>query len=87
MPCPKCPQNSSKLANIFLDLVGATAIKKAVCYDSSPALHIAEARVVECPSGPSPAEFLMVFLTLEVLFIGGFAICGTSKKTLCPVAL
>ena len=44
-------------------------IKKTVSYNSNPALHIAEIRVVECPSGPSPAQFLMVFLTKEVLFI------------------
>ena len=35
-------------------------IKKTVCYDSSPALHIAEARVIELPSGTSLAQFLMV---------------------------
>ena len=44
-------------------LVGATVIKKTVCYDSSPALHIAEARVIELSSGTSLAQFLMVFLT------------------------
>ena len=47
-------------------LVGATVIKKTVCYNSSPTLHIVEARVIECPSGPSLAEFLMVFLISEV---------------------
>lgn len=42
-------------------LVGATAIKKAACHDSSPALHIAEARIVELASATSPAEFLLAF--------------------------
>ena len=41
-------------------------IKKTVCYDSSPALHIAEARVIELSSGTSLAQFLMVLLTFEV---------------------
>ena len=45
-------------------------IKKTVCYDSSPALHIAEARVIELSSGTSLAQFLMVSLTFEAfLFI------------------
>ena len=57
-------------------------IKKTVCYDSSPALHIAEARVIELPSGTSLAQFLMVFLTLEALFIVVVALCGTAKKRL-----
>ena len=34
-------------------------------YDLSPALHIAEAKVIELLSGTSSAQFLMVFLTLE----------------------
>ena len=55
-------------------------IKKTVCYNLSPTLHIVEARVVECPSGPSPAEFLMVILTLEVLFIHVFATSNILKK-------
>ena len=49
-------------------LVGTWAITKAFGYDLSPALHIAEAKVIELPSGISLAQFLMVFLTLEALF-------------------
>ena len=41
---------------------------KAFGYDLSPALHIAEAKVIELLSGTSFAQFLMVFLTLEVFF-------------------
>jgi hypothetical protein len=37
-------------------------------YESSPSLHIEAARLVECPSGPSLGEFLVVFLTSEVSF-------------------
>ena len=37
-------------------------IKKTVCYDSSPALHIAEARVIELSSGTSLAQFLMAYI-------------------------
>ena len=57
-------------------------IKKTVCYDSSPALHIAEARVIELSSGTSLAQFLMVFLTFEAFyfFIDAIATCGASKK-------
>ena len=55
-------------------------IKKTVCYNSSPTLHIVEARVIECPSGPSLAEFLMVFLALEVLFIVACTWCTIMKK-------
>lgn len=36
-------------------------LKKTGNYDSSPALHSAEASVVEWLSGPSFAQFLMVF--------------------------
>ena len=46
-------------------LVRSWAIKKAFAHDLSPALHIAEAKVIELPSGTSFAQFLMVFLTLE----------------------
>ena len=49
-------------------LVGTWAITKAFGYDLSPALHIAEAKVIELPSGISLAQFLMVFLTLEAHF-------------------
>ena len=63
-------------------LLGRTAIKQAVSYESSPSLHIEEARLVECPSGPSPGEFLMVFLTPEAqsFFINGIALCDASEK-------
>ena len=37
-------------------------------YDLSPALHIAEAKVIELLSGTSSAQFLMVFLTSEASF-------------------
>ena len=39
----------------------------AFAHDLSPALHIAEAKVIELPSGTSFAQFLMVFLTSEAL--------------------
>ena len=48
---------------------------KAFGYDLSPALHIAEAKVIELPSGTSFAQFLMVFLTLRLLFIDVSALC------------
>ena len=41
----------------------------AVAHDLSPALHIAEARVIELPSGTSFAQFLMVFLNLKRPFL------------------
>ena len=41
------------------------AINKAFAHDLSPALHIAEAKVIELPSGTSFAQFLMVFLHLK----------------------
>ena len=44
------------------------AIKKAFDYDLSPALHIAEAKVIELPSGTSFAQFLMVNLSWGTLF-------------------
>ena len=58
-------------------------IKKTVCYDSSPALHIAEARVIELSSGTSLAQFLMVFLTLRgftILFINAGALRDGLEK-------
>ena len=64
--------NSSLSASSFSPhtyLVRSWAINKAFAHDLSPALHIAEAKVIELPSGTSFAQFLMVFLTLEVLFI------------------
>ena len=61
-------------------LVGAIVIKKTVCYDSSPALHIAEARVIELPSGTSLAQFLMVCPRSRCLFIVVVALCDAAKK-------
>ena len=52
--------------------MGTWAITKAFGYDLSPALHIAEAKVIELLSGTSFAQFLMVFLTLEVFFFHQF---------------
>ena len=77
---PQRPLNFSFLLHTYL--VGATVIKKTVCYDSSPALHIAEARVIELSSGTSLAQFLMVFLTFEAsyIFIDAIATCGASEK-------
>lgn len=43
-------------------LVKIPVLKKTGNYDSSPALHSAEASVIEWPSGPSFAQFLMVYL-------------------------
>ncbi len=44
------------------------AIKYALVYESSPSLHIEAARLVECPSGPSLGEFLVVFRTFWYSF-------------------
>jgi len=44
-------------------LVGVVLNMKRIHYDLSPALHIAEVKVIELPSGISLAKFLMVFLT------------------------
>ena len=52
----------------MIDLVGTWAITKAFGYNLSPALHIAEAKVIELLSGTSSAQFLMVFLTSEALY-------------------
>ena len=49
-------------------LVKIPVLKKTGNYDSSPALHIAEASVIEWPSGPSFAQFLMVHLIYEGIF-------------------
>ncbi len=54
---------------------------KAFGYDLSPALHIAEAKVIELLSGTSFAQFLMVFLTSEVLFINLMALCHGLEKS------
>ena len=62
-------------------------IKKTVCYDLSPTLHIVEARVVECPSGPSPAEFLMVSLFARpISFHRCFAISKALRKRVVDVS-
>ena len=69
--------------DIFLHtyLVGATAIKKAVRYDLSPALHIAVARIIELASATSPAEFLLAFIRItSTSFINVVAIRETVKK-------
>ena len=64
------------------DLVGTWAITKAFGYDLSPALHIAEAKVIELLSGTSSAQFLMVFLTFEaLLFINLMALRNGLKKS------
>ena len=55
----------------------------AFAHDLSPALHIAEAKVIELPSGTSFAQFLMVFLTSEaLLFIILVAKCDGLEKRL-----
>jgi len=54
---------------------------KRIHYDLSPALHIAEVKVIELPSGISLAKFLMVFLTSEALFIDAFAWRKVLKKS------
>ena len=53
-------------------------IKKTVCYDSSPALHIAEARVIELSSGTSLAQFLIVYLPISFHHAG--ALCDGLEK-------
>ena len=71
------PAARSFLFLLHTYLVGATEIKKSVCYDSSPALHIAAARVIELSSGTSLAQFLMVYL----LFIMSVALCDGLEKS------
>jgi len=58
------------LSNFFLHtyLFGVAAIKKAVHYDTSPALHSAETRAIELSSDISPEQFLMVHLTRGTSF-------------------
>ena len=72
----------STSSNFFLHtyLVGATAIKKAVRYSSNPALHIAEVRAVEWPSGPSLAEFLMASTKRKLLFIVGIDLVSRFRE-------
>jgi len=48
------------LANMIADLVGATQIKKWVCYSGVPALHSAAEVVIKCPSGLLSAYFLAI---------------------------
>ena len=62
--------------------MGTWAIIEAFGYNLSPALHIAEAKVIELPSGTSSAQFLMVFLATEVsiLFIELVALCDDLEK-------
>ena len=55
---------------------------KAFGYDLSPALHIAEAKVIELLSGTSFAQFLMVFLTSEALFIILIALRDRLEKSI-----
>jgi len=43
---------------MILDLVGATQIKKWVCYSGVPALHSAAEVVIKCPAGLLSAYFL-----------------------------
>ena len=50
---------------------------KAVRYDSNPALHMAEVRVIELASATSLAEFLMALLLVLLSFIIVLAQCGT----------
>jgi len=52
-------------------------------YDLSPAVHIAEAKVVELPSGISLAKFLMVFLNTLL----GFEHYFSSMLLPCCMAL
>lgn len=52
--------------------------------DLNPALHSAEAKVTELPSGTSLVQFLMVFLTSEILFIDASALWLVSKKSRKP---
>ena len=56
-------------------------IRKTVGYDSSPALHIAAARVIELPPGTSLAKFLMVFLAIGLLFTAAVALCDAVEES------
>ena len=60
-------------------------IKTTVCYDSSPALHIAEARVIELPSGTSLAQFLMAFLSPRGLFSSLSSPCAMLLRRDCDL--
>ena len=84
--------NSASISNssfpLHTYLVGREAITKAFSYDLSPALHIAEAKVIELLSGTSFAQFLMDFPHLEAffLFINLVALCdGLEKRDLSRV--
>ena len=57
----------------MIDLVGTWAIMNAFGYDLSPALHIAEAKVIELLSGTSSAQFLMVFPHLRGFFFSSIS--------------
>lgn len=63
-------------------LVEAIEIKNSVCYDSSPALHIAATRVIGYVSASPSAKFLLAALRIgRFLFIIMVASCGLLKKS------
>lgn len=61
-------------------VVGATQIKKWVCYGSVPALHIVVDVAIKCPSGLLSAYFLAH--SSGTLFIIEFASCKALEKRL-----
>jgi hypothetical protein len=67
-PSPKF-SSSSFLFSLHTYLVGISAIKKADDLSEHPALHSAEVDRYESPSGASPAQFLMDYLLLFIIWL------------------
>ncbi len=65
-------------------LVGVEALKNAFNYGTRPPLHIGASRIVEYPSGSSPAEFLIAYNSfMEFHFsLRSWAECSDLKKSL-----
>lgn len=80
----KFVQQSTPLFLLHTYLVGTLAIKKALGYDLSPALHSAEVKVIELPSGTSSAKFLM---STFYLFIIPFASGGGLEKSVLDLEI
>lgn len=62
-PIPPTP-----IFSLHTYLIGASVIKKTVSHDLRPALHSAEAKVIELSSDISLVQFLMVLLNLQEAF-------------------
>ena len=81
---PREPPSSSFPLHTYLGLPGA--IKKALRYDSNPALHIAAVRAVEYTSVSSRPQFLMVLFS-EFLFVGSLALMLVLEEELREMVL